>query len=578
MDRTRVALALAALAAGLVVAWVMLTNDVRSATGVDVALVLGIGWSFVASGLVAWQLRPHDPIGPVMIGIGLLRFAGALAWSQDAVLFSIGHSLMPAYLVGLAYLLLAFPSGRLVTPFDRWLFAALALAGGPLHIAWLVSGEQHLEPGCDDCPDYVFEIVDAQPVSRAFEFSHEALAIVAALLALAVLVHRWRHASAPLRFAIAPILWVGAATVVAALTWMIAGVADERLSRATGLMMQGVLVLFPLAFLVGVARTRLARSAVADLVVEMRGVVAPATLRDSLARALHDPSLEIAYWLEGVDRYVDANGQPVELPDDTVSRAVTTIDRAGRPIAALVHDPALRENEHLVESVCAAAALEIENERLQADLRAQLDEVEASRARIMEAAMTERRRIERDLHDGAQQRLVSVAMSLGLAETKMTDPDAALTLVREAQGRLADALAELRDLSQGIHPGILTERGLPAALGELAQRISMPVLLDVPVTGRLPERVEEAAYFVVSEALTNVVKHARATSCVVAVTQGDDVLVVRVSDDGTGGADVDRGSGLRGLRDRVEALGGRLTITSSPRAGTELEAWIPCVS
>jgi signal transduction histidine kinase len=244
-----------------------------------------------------------------------------------------------------------------------------------------------------------------------------------------------------------------------------------------------------------------------------------------------------------------------------------------------VHDPALREDEHLVESVSAAAALELDNERLQAELRARLEEVEASRARIVEAAMTERRRIERDLHDGAQQRLVSVAMSLGLAESKVaTEPEAAVTFVREAKGRLADALVELRDLSQGIHPGILTERGLCAALAELAQRVDMRVVLDVSVSKRLPERVEEAGYYVVSEALTNVVKHAQATHARVQVDHLDGVAVMRVSDDGTGGADSTRGSGLRGLRDRVEALGGRLTVASPRGGGTLLEAQIPCVS
>jgi signal transduction histidine kinase len=205
--------------------------------------------------------------------------------------------------------------------------------------------------------------------------------------------------------------------------------------------------------------------------------------------------------------------------------------------------------------------------------------VEASRARIVEAAQMERRRIERDLHDGTQQRLVSVAMSLGLAESKVaTEPEAALSFVREARHRLADALVELRDLSQGIHPGILTERGLPAALSELARRIDMRVVLDVSLSERLPERVEEAAYYVVSEALSNVIKYAHATHARVQDDRLDGVAVMRVSDDGTGGADSTRGSGLRGLRDRVEALGGRLTVASPHSRGTVLEARIPCAS
>lgn len=579
MDRERFPIAVIALAAGLTVAWLMLTNDVRSVPTADLVLVLGIGWSFVATGLVAWQLRPHNAIGPAMIVVGFLRFAAAVGWSQIPLLYSIGRSLTSAYLAALAYVLLAFPSGRLVSRVERGLFATLVVAAGPLHVAWLMFGGGNDPEHCVDCPPYLFEIAAAHPAGTVLEIGHGAIGIVAGVLAVAVLLQRWRRASAPLRFAIAPILWVGAAAWVVVLFWMITGLTGDSLGRAPTWAAQSMLVAIAFAFLVGVARTRLARSAVADLVVEMQGTSAPTALRDSLARALHDPSLEIAYWLEDAHRYVDARGHTVEVSDDVDVRAVTTIDRGGRPIAALLHDPALREDEQLVQSVCAAAALEIENGRLQADLRAQLEEVEASRSRIMEAAMTERRRIERDLHDGTQQRLVSVAMSLGLAEKKIAESDDALTFVREAQGRLADALAELRDLSQGIHPGILTERGLPAALGELTQRLDMPIALHVPVmTERPPERVEEAVYFVVSEGLTNVVKHGRATRCIVEVDHRDGTVVVRVSDDGAGGADMTRGSGLRGLRDRVEALGGRLTIASPHGGGTELKAWIPCVS
>lgn len=577
MDRERFLVAVMALASGLTVAWLMLTNEVRSVPAPDVVLVLGIGWSFVATGLVAWQLRPHNAIGPAMIVVGFLRFAAAVGWSQTPLAYSIGRSLTSAYLAGIAYVLLAFPGGRLASSVERGLFATLVVAAGPLHVAWLMLGGGS-DPGhCADCPPYVFEIAAVYPAATVLEIGHGAIGVVAGVLSVGVLVLRWRRATAPLRFAIAPILWAGAAAWVVVLFWMLTGLTGDPLGRAPTWAAQLMLAAIAFAFLVGVARTRLARSAVADLVVEMQGRSAPTALRDSLARALHDPSLEIAYWLEDADRFVDAHGHTVNVTDDGGSRAVTTIDRAGRPIAALLHDPALLEDEQLVRSVCAAAALEIENERLQADLRAQLEEVEASRTRIMEAAMTERRRIERDLHDGTQQRLVSVAMSLGLAETKLTEPDAALTFVREAQGRLADALAELRDLSQGIHPGILTERGLPAALGELAQRLDMPIVLEVPVTERLPERVEEAVYFVVSEGLTNVVKHAHATRCVVEVAHRDDAVVARVLDDGAGGVDMTRGSGLRGLRDRVEALGGRLTI-ASPGGGTELKAWIPCES
>jgi signal transduction histidine kinase len=327
------------------------------------------------------------------------------------------------------------------------------------------------------------------------------------------------------------------------------------------------------AFLIGLLRTRLARGAVAELVVELGGPLEPGTLRAALARALRDPSLTVAYWLQDGERFVDADGRAVALP----RTGVTEVRREGRLIAALVHDPALDDEPELVASAGAAAGLALENERLQADLRARLEELRASRTRIVEAAQDERRRIERDLHDGTQQRLVSIAMTLGLADARLErDPAAVRPLLDQARAALSDALAELRGLSQGIHPGILTERGLRAALEELAYGARLPLELDVGLSERLPERVEAAAYYVVSEALTNIVKHACATTVRVQVTRIDGAAMIEVADDGIGGADDTRGTGLRGLYDRVDALGGRLHVESPTGGGTVVQARIPC--
>jgi signal transduction histidine kinase len=201
----------------------------------------------------------------------------------------------------------------------------------------------------------------------------------------------------------------------------------------------------------------------------------------------------------------------------------------------------------------------------------------AAGPRIAAAAHPARRRIERDLHDGTQQRLVSVAMTLGLADSRLErDPPAVKPLLDQARGQLSDALAELRELAQGIHPGILTERGLRAALEELAYGARLPLELDVALAERLPDRVEAAAYFVVSEALTNVAKHAEATAVRVRVERADGRAVVEVADDGVGGADRALGTGLRGLADRVDALGGRLRVESPPGRGTVVHVEIPC--
>jgi signal transduction histidine kinase len=333
----------------------------------------------------------------------------------------------------------------------------------------------------------------------------------------------------------------------------------------------------PVAVLAVLLQRRLARGAVAGLVVELGAGVAAVDLREALARALGDPSLDLAYWVPARGRYVDAGGQPVELPRPESERKATVVEREGEAIAALIHDPALAENQELVRSVCAAAALTLENARLQAELRARLAELQASRARLVAATDAERRRIERDLHDGTQQRLVSIAMALGLAESKLAaDRPAVQPVLREARDALAVALAELRELTQGIRPAILVERGLAAALDDLSRRAALPVRLDVALSGRLPEQVEGAAYFVASEALANAAKHSHASELrLTAVRQGP-LLLLEVADDGIGGAGAGGGSGLRGLADRVEALGGRLTVSSPPGRGTTLRAEIPC--
>ncbi len=195
----------------------------------------------------------------------------------------------------------------------------------------------------------------------------------------------------------------------------------------------------------------------------------------------------------------------------------------------------------------------------------------------MQATDAERRRIERDLHDGTQQRLVSIAMSLGLLETKLPgQAEAAQPLVRETRESLALALAELRELTHGINPPLLTERGLPAALDELCRRAALPTRLDVTIDRRLPDQIETAAYFLVSEALTNAAKHSHATEIRVFASYRDQRLTMEIGDDGIGSATPTGGSGLRGLADRIEALGGRFTISSPPGRGTTLRAEIPC--
>jgi signal transduction histidine kinase len=333
----------------------------------------------------------------------------------------------------------------------------------------------------------------------------------------------------------------------------------------------------PIAVLYVFLQRQLDRGGVAGLVVELGTPRADADLRLALARTLGDPSLELAFWFPAEQCYVDGSGAPVRLPEDDAGRSATVVERDGQPIAALLHDPVLENNAELVQSVCAAASLALENERLQAELRARLVELQASRARLVGATDAERRRIERDLHDGTQQRLVSIAMSLGLLESKLPAGEGeSRPLLHETREALTAALAELRELTHGINPPLLVEQGLAAALDELCRRAALPVHLRLQIDHRLPDEVESAAYFMVSEALTNAAKHSHGSEVLVLATCAGQTLTVEVSDDGIGGAGAAGGSGLRGLADRVEALGGRFTVSSPPGRGTTVRGEIPC--
>jgi signal transduction histidine kinase len=300
-----------------------------------------------------------------------------------------------------------------------------------------------------------------------------------------------------------------------------------------------------------------------------------APVRELLAESLGDHSVAIAYWLPEREMFVDETGRRVDLPQRASGRTWTTVERDGRPVAAIVHDAALDTTSELVQAAAAASSLAIDNERLKADLRARLEELRVSRLRIVEATDAARRRIERDLHDGAPPHLVALALELRLLHRRVEDQPEITPLVDGLSERLSSALAELRELARGIHPSILTEQGLAPAIDALADRAPVEVRADVGVEERLSAPVEAAAYFVVAEALTNVVKYARASAVEVAVRCADGDVLVEVADDGVGGVDVTAGSGLRGLQDRLAAVDGRLAIDSPPGGGTRLRARIP---
>jgi signal transduction histidine kinase len=301
-----------------------------------------------------------------------------------------------------------------------------------------------------------------------------------------------------------------------------------------------------------------------------------APVRETLVRSLGDRTLSIAYWVPDRETFVDERGHSVPLPEPGSDRAWTAVDYEGRRVAAIIHDASLEASPELVQAAAAAASLALDNERLKADLRSRVEELRASRVRLVEASNAARRQLERDLHDGAQQQLVALAVELRLLRNRVANNPEAIDLVERIDHKLAAALEELRELARGIHPGVLTARGLPPALESLAARAPLTVVCEIELPSRPPASVEAVAYFVVAEALTNVLKYAQASTATIrARYDGERVVLVETEDDGVGGADERAGTGLQGLRDRVGALDGTLEVLSPQGAGTLVRARIP---
>jgi PAS domain S-box-containing protein len=817
--RTLVAGAALALALAAAATVLVLTSDHEESKAATISLAVTVGLAFALSGLIALWRRPDNRTGLLLAGVGYLWFLGALAVSDNSWLFTFGAVLGNLAFGAFVHLLLAFPWGRLASARDRFLVAATyVLAVGGNALAFLV--DERPDSDCEDCRS-VIAVTDAPRLQGVVEGVWTVLVLALVVAILWVVAMRFRLASAALRRVLAPVLAAGALSMIALGASLVAGPFSSRVGDRLYYVFLPIFATVPIAFLAGILRSRLARSAVGDLLLEL-GSGAP--LRDALAQALHDPSLDVVYWLpeRGVFVWHDGN----VFHDEGGPRTARYVERNGRRVGAILHDPSLEDEPELVDSVAAAAGLWLENAQLQAELRAQFSfleaivntapallltldpdgrianlnvacrkaagadddeqvrwrywwdvfvadeerdevqanfaaaaptfepitsertftslrgekrtiawsaaplhdedghvksivcggldmtvrrkrefeleverdfadtvantipvlltvvdenarisepgpnrafeqclgwrsrevvgrnlleliddpdeyralmaiasaangvpaaeresqwrcqdgstraiawtarqilghdghvsvlvsgvdvternrqekEVRASRQRIVEAADAERRKLERNLHDGAQQRLVALSVTLRLAESQLErDSGAAAKALAGAQKELTLALDELRELARGIHPAILTDRGLDAALDALAARSPVPVEIALENV-ELPTAVEAAAYYVVAEALANVVKYADATHVTVHVGREDGRAYVEVADDGRGGADPAGGSGLRGLADRVEALDGTLAVVSPPGAGTRIRAEVPVVA
>lgn len=490
-----------------------------------VAVDVATGLALVAAGASAWWRRPRSDIGRLMVLTGTVWLAG-----------DVSAALIYAHRGPLVHALLTQSSGRTRSPVVVAVIAAAYVDG--------------LIPSLARSPSATL-VLSAAVVSTA--------------------VWRYSVAKGPERRARATPL-VGSAGICGAL-------AIAALGELVGADLDGVaswtydvtVALTAIALSIDLVTGRAVRGAATGLVIDLGTRGEAHALRDALAQAIGDPRLEIAY--RAGDEWVDEAGRPMRLPlVDGEHRTTMVADDEGMPVAALLHDPAALQDEALARSVAAALRLALENVRLEADLAARVREVAESRRRLVEASDVGRRRLRDQLRAGAERRLATVAGNLErLAGERSGDPTARLNALAAELDR---ARADLADFARGVHPPALTEHGLPAALRELARRAAVPVVLQVP-DARFPAPQEAAAFFVCSEGLANVAKYSGASQARIAVAATTAKLVVHVADDGAGGADPTRGTGLRGLTDRVEALGGELSLESPPGAGTVLTAELP---
>jgi len=498
-----------------------------------------VGWTFIGCGLIVAARRPDSRSGTLLTVTGFTWFLGNFAEvNADFVAWMAAHAVF-VHRGPLVHLILTYPSGRVSSPVSR-------AAVGVGYTAALVT-----------------------PV-----WDTEVATFILSVLLIAVTAREYVRAIGRQRRARVLSIWAAAG-----LGLVLVGGAVARLTLPPSDVGTPALLGYELMLLIvagvlfaGLVSASWERADITDLVVEL-GAARSGTLRDALSRALGDPSLEICYWLDDADSFVDMKGRRLSLPDPSSKRSVTSIERDGRPVAVILHDRAVLDDPGLLEAVTAAAQLAASNARLQAEVQARVAELTASRRRILETRDEERLRLERRLREGAQHRLEHLAETLRSSRLSAAGAQTIERIVH-AEEQLSRTLEELRRLALGLHPRILSEQGLRSALASLTEGFPARVELEV-TTDRMAPAVEVAAYFVCAEALANVAKYAFASTVAVSVTAEDTAVAVTVEDDGVGGADPARGSGLRGLVDRIGTLGGALRIESEADHGTRLTAEIP---
>ena len=576
--RAKVAVVCGAIAIVLVDVVSLATSDHAYQSATTLAANIVTGSVYVVTGLIAARKRPESRVG-LLLGIaGLLYLAAMLNQSDVALIYTIGWLPYWIAMAVIGHIIITFPSGRIRAWTEGVIVGSNYVNGIVLTFVSLLFWSERVTFGCTTCPSNLLMVSNDPALADRIGGLATWLGVATAVASVGILTYRWWRATHAGRRVYGPALWVGLLLTVEYI--LVVGFFQDWLSPTSRFFWvdQALTAAYPIAFLVGLLRTRMTRSAMGDLVIELgRGTMPVGGLRDALAERLGDPSLQLAYAVDEAGGWVDGDGHQIELPPEGSGEIATLLELEGEPIAALIHDEALLNDPALVEAVASAARLAVTNERLQARVRAQLELARASRDRVVQAGDEARRRLERDLHDGAQQRLVSLSLLLGLAEKEIATGDGAegARLLEEARTEAQEAIVELRSLARGIHPAILTDAGIGPAVRSLVNRSQIPVHIGALPERRFPPTIEATAYFVIAEALTNAAKHSGGSQAIVQVDVHGDRLIVDIVDNGVGGADP-HGSGIGGLLDRAAAAGGTITLDSEHGAGTHLRLELPC--
>ena len=552
-------------------------------------LQIGVMVAGTVAAAIVWLVRrPGNRLGYILLALAVATAVMSLQGATQPLLHILGVAVEPVMFLLAYYAVFAFPDGRLAGLLEKLLLAGMALYFLTGFVPYLffspvVGGGAPLAGCTADCPTNAFMIADRPTIAASYgsDGSYAVIAIMSATLAC--LVYRMGTASRPRRRALLPVYLPALALTVPLLIFH--GVVtqllhlDARTIWDIGWVVTIARCALPYGFLLAIVQsTFFAATALKAIVGRLVESPNAAQLRTTLAEALDDPSLELAFPLDGAGGFVDSNGRPI-TPMPTAGRAATPVNRNGDTLAVIVHDNALNTDPELVATAGQALLLAVENGRLMTELDSTTAELRASRARVVAAGDAERRKVERDLHDGAQQHLVALRIRVGLAgELAEADPQVALRLA-DLGTELEEILQELRDLSQGLNPPVLREFGLREALASVSRRSASPARLEAGAIGRYPEEIESAVYFCCLEGLQNVAKHAGTNaSAVIRVWEREHELCLEIEDDGAG-CDVasarNAGTGFTNMTDRVAALGGSLSVESTPGLGTTVRGSVP---